>query len=95
MVVAVVANEQFQWVSGQSMITYWKKPDADWEMWFCRQCGAPVPGRNDPSRMFIPAGSIVEGGDALRVKHHICVDSKAVWDEIGDDGQRHAETFEG
>jgi hypothetical protein len=44
--------------------------------------------------MFVPAGLISEGGESLRVKHHIWVDSKAVWDEIGDTGERHREAFE-
>jgi hypothetical protein len=43
--------------------------------------------------MFVPAGSLTEGGDALRVTHHVWVGSKAVWDEIGDAGKQHAEQF--
>jgi len=91
--VAIVNNDDFSWTSGQDFITSWKKPDADWQMWFCRSCGSPVPGVNDASRMFVPAGSILEGGDALSVAHHIWVESKASWDEIGDDGRRHPEAF--
>ena len=91
--VIVVANEEFQWNSGASEISHWKKPDADWEMWFCRNCGSPLPGHNDAARMFIPAGTISRGGEALKVTHHICVDSKAGWDEIGDDGHQHGEAF--
>jgi hypothetical protein len=45
--------------------------------------------------VFAPAGSIVQGGDALRVIHHIWVGSKAAWDEIGDAGQQHTEEFRG
>jgi hypothetical protein len=44
--------------------------------------------------MFVPAGLISAGGEALSVIHHVWVDSKAVWDEIGDAGQRHPEAFE-
>jgi hypothetical protein len=57
-------------------------------------CGSPVPGLNDESRMFVPAGLITDGGDSLKVKHHIWVDSKAVWDVIGDSGRQHREAFE-
>jgi hypothetical protein len=64
-------------------------------MWFCRTCGSPVPGINDELRMFIPAGSISDGGESLQVAHHIWVDSKATWDEIGDCGRIHLEAFEG
>lgn len=52
-----------------------------------------MPGVNDPARMFVPAGSITQGGDALKVLHHIWVGSKAGWDEIGDAGQQHTEGY--
>ncbi len=71
----------------------WTKPDADWQTWFCRVCGSPVPGENDATRMFVPAGLISDGDEALRVTHHIWVDSKANWDEIGDAGQRHRDAY--
>lgn len=71
----------------------WKKPDADWESWFCKTCGSSLPGPNDASRMFIPAGLISEGGENLQVAHHIFVESRAVWDEIGDAGKQHRAEF--
>lgn len=91
--VVVVDNGAFRWTGGAEHIATWKKPDADWQTWFCRECGSPLPGANDNARMFIPAGLISNGGDGLRVMHHIWVDSKACWDEIGDSGKRHAEAF--
>lgn len=93
--VVVIDNNAFRWIRGEELITSWKKPDADWQTWFCRICGSPVPGINDESRMFVPAGLISNGGESLAVIHHVWVDSKAVWDEIGDSGQRHREAFEG
>lgn len=93
--VVVIDNNAFRWIRGEELITSWKKPDADWQTWFCRICGSPVPGINDESRMFVPAGLISDGGESLAVIHHVWVDSKAVWDEIGDSGQRHREAFEG
>jgi hypothetical protein len=86
--VMVVDNGVFRWRRGQDRVTSWKKPDAEWEMWFCRTCGSPVPGKNDESRMFVPAGLIIEGGESLEVTHHIFVDSRATWDEIGDTGKQ-------
>jgi hypothetical protein len=93
--VLVIDNEKFRWVRGQEHIATWKKPGTEWEGWFCKVCGSPVPGENDPARMFVPAGSITEGGDELRVIHHIWVDSKAAWDVIGDAGKQHTEGFRG
>jgi hypothetical protein len=92
--VIVVDNDAFRWIRGEDRIRSWKKPDGDWEMWFCRTCGSPVPGKNDDARMFVPAGLIGEGGESLEVIHHIWVDSKAPWDEIGDSGKQHREAFE-
>jgi len=93
--VVVVDNSELRWLGGEDLITSWKKPDADWQTWFCRSCGSPVPGINDESRMFVPAGLIRDGGESLTVIHHIWVGSKATWDEIGDCGRRHLEAFEG
>lgn len=93
--VVLVANDQFRWVQGEEQVATWKKPDSDWQIWFCRICGSPVPGENDPQRMFVPAGAITSGGDALQVLHHVWVGSKALWDEIGDSGQQHENGFSG
>ena len=92
--VVVVDNADFRWLRGEEHVTSWKMTEADWQIWFCRICGSPVPGLNDESRMFVPAGLITDGGDSLKVKHHIWVNSKAVWDEIGDAGRQHREAFE-
>ena len=91
--VVVTDNDAFRWTRGSEHIATWRKPDADWQTWFCRTCGSPLPGANDETRMFVPAGLIIDGGESLRVAHHIYVDSKAAWDEIGDDGRRHPEAF--
>ena len=95
MAVVLADNHQFRWLRGQENITTWEKPGADWHKSFCRRCGSPLPGLNDDTRMFVPAGLILEGGESLRVAHHIWVESRAVWDEIGDAGKQHPEAFEG
>lgn len=93
--VVIVANERFRWTSGEENISSWSKPGADWAMSFCRTCGSPLPGADDNENMFLPAGLIHEGGERLAVAHHIWVDSRAVWDEIGDAGRQHPEGFQG
>lgn len=93
--VIVIKNSDFRWLSGEQLINHWQKPDSDWHGWFCRQCGSPVPGKNDDSHMFVPAGLITTGGESLVVKHRIWVGSKAAWDEIGDAAKRHDKAFEG
>lgn len=93
--VVVIDNGVFRWLRGEDQITSWKKPGADWHSWFCRVCGSAVPGPNNHSQTFVPAALISEGGDDLRIAHHIWVGSKAVWDEIGDSGKQHIESFSG
>ena len=91
--VVLVPSDKLRWIRGEEHITMWTKPNTSWETWFCRVCGSRVPGQNDAARMFVPAGSIKTGGEALKVIHHVWVGSKAVWDEIGDSGKQHAEAF--
>lgn len=91
--VVLVPNEKFRWIQGQEHVAKWAKPNSAWETWFCRICGSRVPGENDANTMFVPAGTLSEGGKALKVVHHIWVGSKAVWDEIGDGGKQHPEGF--
>lgn len=87
--VVLVDNTHFKWLSDDESVAVWKKPGAEWESWFCRNCGSAVPGRNDPEKMFVPVGSLVSGGDNLRIAHHIWVGSKASWETIGDSGTQH------
>ena len=94
MAVIVVPKTAFRWIRGEEQVSIWKKPDADWASYFCPTCGSSLPGENDPERMFIPAGLISGGGDKLKAAAHIFVDSKAAWDEIGDDGVCYAGAFE-
>ena len=91
--VVLVSNDDFQWTRGQESVVMWTKPNSAWETWFCKICGSRVPGRNDPARMFVPAGLLADAG--LEVIHHIWVGSKADWDEIGDHGKRHVEAYRG
>ena len=91
--VGIVENDQFDWLKGQKCITRWQKPGRDWHTSFCAICGSPLPGPNDSQRMYVPVGALTAGHENLRVAHHIYVDSKAVWDEIGDSGRQHKGAF--
>jgi hypothetical protein len=92
--VVIVDSDGFRWTSGEDLVSTWKKPGYDWQMWFCRVCGSQLPGENSGTTKFIPAGSIKAGDEGLKVIHHIWVSSKASWDEIGDTGRQHDEAFE-
>ena len=93
--VVVIKNENFRWTRGEEEISTWKKPGHDWMSSFCRKCGSSLPVANDESSVAVPAGLLSEGGERLKVLHHIWVDSKADWDEIGDQGRQHPQAFKG
>ena len=82
------------WLRGEDRIRSWKKPDADWESWFCDTCGSALPGKNDDKRVFVPAGLLPGDLPEMHVAHHIWVGSKAAWDEIGDAGKQHRRAFD-
>jgi hypothetical protein len=94
MAVVVVNNADFRWRRGEGRISACKKPGTDSQTGFCSTCGSPLPGINDESRMFVPAGLITDGGDHLTVIHHIRVDSKAPWNVIGEPGEQHANAID-
>lgn len=91
--VVIVNNNDFRWTQGEDNIATWDKPNGEWQNRFCQICGSSLPGINDQTRMYVPAGLINEGGESLEVKHHIWVESKAVWDLIGDSGKQHPTSF--
>ena len=92
--VVIVPKDRFRWIMGEANIATWQKPGTDWHTWFCRTCGSTLPGENNATTMFVPAGLITRGGESLRVAHHVWVGSKAAWDEIGDAGKQHREGFQ-
>lgn len=92
--VGVVENEKFCWEKGQENISFWAKPGHEWHTYFCKICGSTLPGENDDMRMYIPVGLLDSGHEALKVAHHVYVNSRAVWEEIGDSGKKHPEGYE-
>jgi len=93
--VLITKNEYFSWEKGAAKIANWRKPVGDWHTSFCSVCGSTLPAPNDEENMYIPAGLIAEGGENLKVIHHVFVKSKAAWDEIGDQGKIHMNSFGG
>ncbi|MBK1674962.1 hypothetical protein CKO35_17080 [Ectothiorhodospira shaposhnikovii] len=73
---------------------FWKKPGHDWYTYFCKTCGTSLPGENDKLHMYIPVGTVTSGHESLKVAHHLYVNSKSSWEEIGDAGKQHPEGYE-
>lgn len=93
--VSIVSNNDIRWLTGNSNITTWSKPNHDWQCSFCRTCGSPLPGRNDEANYYVPVSLLNCDEDQLRVAHHIYVDSRARWEVIADSGKQHSGAFEG
>ncbi|MBQ4809738.1 aldehyde-activating protein [Pseudoalteromonas luteoviolacea] len=92
--VMIASKTDFKWCSGTRYIKTWRKPEHDWVCSFCTECGSSLPGENDDQRMYIPAGLVSnEYLQGIRVTHHLWVESKACWDEIGDDGKQHLKSM--
>jgi len=85
---AIVAQEQFRWLSGQEHISSWVK-DTGFRSDFCSNCGSPVPNplRSTPY-YWVPAG-LFEEGVQLIVSAHLFVGSKASWDVIASPGTQY------
>jgi hypothetical protein len=91
--VTVVPMEQFVWTCNTDSITSWSMPGHDWHSHFCKVCGSPVPGADSATTMYIPVALLISGAEHLKVAHHIYVESRQPWVEIGDNGVQHAEAI--
>lgn len=84
-----LSKGQMRWISGEDKVTAFVK-DSGYNSSFCSLCGSALP---NPSRggggYWVPAGSL-DGEIDSRVAVHLHVDSKALWDFIGDDGEQYA-----
>lgn len=89
----LVEGETFSWLSGETHIEKWSKPNHDWHTFFCKICGSTLPGGNDSTQMYIPVGTLSSGHENLKVAHHLYTNSKPNWEVIGDEGKQHPEGF--
>ena len=81
-----VAGDALTWLRGESNITGYAHPPADFfGHSFCKTCGSSVPRpRPDGSMYNIPAGSL-DQHPGIEAKGHIFVGSKAPWFEVTED----------
>ena len=85
---AVIANDQFRWLSGQEHISSWVK-ETGFRSDFCSHCGSPVPNPlGGKPYYWVPAG-LLDGENELKVGAHLYVGSKASWDVIASPGTQY------
>lgn len=75
----IVKKENFHWLNGKEKITSYVKPTG-FRSDFCSKCGSVVPNPfRDKPYVWVPAGSL-DDSQPLEIAAHICIDSKASWD---------------
>ncbi len=69
------------WLSGEDRIKTYRVPESRHEKSFCSECGSAVPGiQMDGALLVVPAGSLDTPVD-IRPNAHICLSSRANWDD--------------
>lgn len=69
------------WLSGRERIQTFRLPETRHEKSFCNQCGSAVPSvQAGGALLVVPAGS-VDSEISIRPNAHICMASRADWDE--------------
>lgn len=88
-----VAAENFRFLSGAAELTGYESTPGQTKF-FCKHCGSPIISKKTthPDTVRVRLGTI-ESAISERPMAHIFVDSKANWEELGDDLPRY-ESFE-
>ncbi|NQZ30453.1 MAG: GFA family protein [Oceanospirillaceae bacterium] len=83
----IIPKENFKWIAGNNNIKTYRKPTG-YRVDFCIDCGSTVPNEYRDKEMWIPAGLLDETLN-LNISNHLCVSSRASWDEISDVGKQY------
>ncbi|WP_336071948.1 GFA family protein [Nitratireductor rhodophyticola] len=74
------SEAEITWLSGEDCIESYRVPDARHRRSFCRSCGSALPRAEAGGAMIVvPAGSLDTPVD-IRPNAHICLSSRANWD---------------
>lgn len=70
-----------EWLSGEESVRTYRVPETRHEKSFCVTCGSALPRvQMDGALLVVPAGSL-DSEVTLRPNAHICMASRADWDE--------------
>ncbi len=86
-------REGFRLLAGEELIEVYRPPGGGMAKAFCRTCGSSLFGGTWPDgpEVSIRFGTL-DGDPGIRPQYHSWVESRAVWDELPDDGlPRYAE----
>ena len=75
------SSARLEWLSGEGGVKTYTAPGTRHQKSFCADCGSPVPSvQMNGALLVAPAGTLDSAID-IRPTAHICVASKAAWDE--------------
>jgi hypothetical protein len=82
-----VPREQFRLLQGEELIRVYRPEGGGAVKAFCSVCGSSLFGRTWPEGPEISVRlGVLDGDPGIRPECHSFVDSKAVWEELPDDG---------
>ena len=87
LVMGRVPREGFRLVAGDELVRVYRPDDGGAVKAFCAECGSSLFGGRWPEgpEISIRLGAL-DGDPGIRPQYRAFVDSKAVWDELPDDG---------
>lgn len=80
--------QAFSWTQGEQDLSHYTSQQG-WGVGFCRHCGSTLCGFYQGQLHGITLGS-VDDDPGIRISQHLFVESKAPWDEIGDNAPQFA-----
>jgi hypothetical protein len=86
---ATVNPEQFSWTQGEELLKAYESKKGP-GLAFCVNCGTTLVGLYKGQVMGLTLGTLNDD-PPISIDHHLFVDSKACWDEIGGQAPQYAE----
>jgi hypothetical protein len=84
-----VARERFRLLEGEDLVRVFRPPGGAVKA-FCSVCGSSLFGGSWPEGPEVSVRfGVLDGDPEIRPQYRTFVDSKAVWDELPDDGLPH------
>lgn len=85
----IIPESMFSWVQGERSISSYSH-ESGYRSDFCKNCGSPTPNKiNGKPYYWVPAGAL-ENTQYMRIKAHLCIESKAEWEISIGDGSKYA-----
>jgi len=83
----IIPKGNLKWLAGVSEIKTYLKPTG-YRVDFCTSCGSTLPNLYRDIEYWVLAG-LLNDAVGLEISNHLCVSSKASWNEIFDKGKQY------